>query len=423
MDNYKTSYLLILFLLLLGACVSTKKIHKKVNKTFPFSSDNHFTGIMVYDPELKDTIVQYNSSKYFTPASNVKIFTLYTALKLLADEVPALKYFISNDTTYIEGTGDPSFLHPKFKDSTAYNFIKASKYIALNLDNFYEETFGPGWAWEDYDFSFAPERNALPLYGNVICLTNNEDARVYPKYFETNIEFNSKGRYRDRNENKFYIDSLGKDTLYIPYITKDSVILALLKDELKKEIILKSPFPKGTKKTLLGMSRDSLAKEMMQQSDNFIAEQFLILGSSTISDSLSSKKTIDYMLENYLMDLNQMPRWVDGSGLSRYNLFSPASIVHVLNAMYSEYPKERLLNIFAVGGESGTIKEWYNGNPTPYIYAKTGTLGNNHCLSGYLKTDSGKTLIFSIMNNHFKQPVSEIKLRMQELLAYIKVNY
>jgi D-alanyl-D-alanine carboxypeptidase/D-alanyl-D-alanine-endopeptidase (penicillin-binding protein 4) len=128
------------------------------------------------------------------------------------------------------------------------------------------------------------------------------------------------------------------------------------------------------------------------------------------------------MLENHLKDLKQLPRWVDGSGLSRYNLFSPESMVYVLSAMYSEFPKERLLNLFAEGGESGTLTDWYPGIPNPYIYAKTGSLGNNHNISGYLITKSGKTLIFSFMNNHFTIPASQIKKQMQLVFEWIRDN-
>jgi D-alanyl-D-alanine carboxypeptidase/D-alanyl-D-alanine-endopeptidase (penicillin-binding protein 4) len=162
---------------------------------------------------------------------------------------------------------------------------------------------------------------------------------------------------------------------------------------------------------------------MMEVSDNFIAEQLLILGSSTLSDTLNSHNAREHVLDNYLSDLRQPPRWVDGSGLSRYNLFTPESMVHVLHTMYNEIPRERLFLFFPTGGKSGTIENWYPGSPDPYIYAKTGSLGNNHCLSGYLLTKSGKTLIFSFMNNHFVESSSEIKKRMQSIFENIRDNY
>jgi D-alanyl-D-alanine carboxypeptidase/D-alanyl-D-alanine-endopeptidase (penicillin-binding protein 4) len=103
-------------------------------------------------------------------------------------------------------------------------------------------------------------------------------------------------------------------------------------------------------------------------------------------------------------------------------LFSPKDIVYVLDKLYNEYPKERLFNIFAVGGKTGTLKNSYGGNP-PYIHAKSGTLSNNYCLSGYLITKSGKTLIFSIMNNHFQKENWQVRQKTEELLIYIRDHY
>ena len=162
---------------------------------------------------------------------------------------------------------------------------------------------------------------------------------------------------------------------------------------------------------------------MMLVSDNFLAEQILMLVSSTLSDTLSSEKVREYILKNQLSDLKQKPRWVDGSGLSRYNLFTPTSFVQVLTKLYNEIPHERLFNLFPVGGESGTLKKYYQGKTKPYIYAKSGTVGNNYNLSGYLLTNSGKTLIFSFMNNHFKKPIPEIKKHMQSVFEYLRDNY
>src|SRR5690606_33839696 len=131
------------------------------------------------------------------------------------------------------------------------------------------------------------------------------------------------------------------------------------------------------------------------------------------SDTLDGRLAQKYMLEHDLSDLTQPPKWVDGSGLSRYNLFTPESMVQVLNKMYDEFPKDRLFSLFPVGGVSGTLENWYPGNPEPYIFAKSGSLSNNYNLSGYLITKSGKTLIFSFMNNHYLESTTGVKNHMQ----------
>lgn len=97
-------------------------------------------------------------------------------------------------------------------------------------------------------------------------------------------------------------------------------------------------------------------------------------------------------------------------------------MVFVLDKLYKEFPRERLFNIFAVGGRTGTLKNNYGGNP-PYVYAKSGTLSNNYCLSGYLVTKSGKTLIFSVMNNHFQKENWQVRLETQKLLEFVRDHY
>jgi serine-type D-Ala-D-Ala carboxypeptidase/endopeptidase (penicillin-binding protein 4) len=57
------------------------------------------------------------------------------------------------------------------------------------------------------------------------------------------------------------------------------------------------------------------------------------------------------------------------------------------------------------------------------VYGKTGTLSNNHSLSGFLITKKGRILIFSIMNNNFTAPTAQVRTRMQELLELIRDTY
>ncbi|NJB72112.1 D-alanyl-D-alanine carboxypeptidase/D-alanyl-D-alanine-endopeptidase (penicillin-binding protein 4) [Saonia flava] len=417
----------LLGLLLLQGCASSKKsrvikknIGLRLNSSF---FENSFTGVILFDPLTKDTIFQHNSNKYFTPASNTKIFTLYASLKLLPDSIPSLKYLVKNDTIYAEGTGDPSLLHSSYNDSSSIKFLKQYKNIAFHFNNYEEEKYGPGWAWEDYDLYFSPERNSFPIYGNVVTIFKNDSLHVIPSYFRNKVGELKQPKNRKAFNNSFFFEPSREDTLEVPFIIDSLHTKELLEEVLQKKVSVINRMPEGGKKTLYSISSDSLYKRMMHQSDNFIAEQLLVLGSSTLSDTLTSSKSIEHILENELLNLKQQPRWVDGSGLSRYNLFTPESILDILNQLYSNVPKERLYSIFPSGGDEGTMKDWYNGIHGPYIYAKSGSLGNNYCLSGYLLTNSGKTLIFSFMNNHFRKPTTEVKIRMQSIFEHIRDTY
>ena len=155
---------------------------------------------------------------------------------------------------------------------------------------------------------------------------------------------------------------------------------------------------------------------------NFLAEQMLyqatiLNGNSSIESFINDLNSTDFS------DFENKPIWVDGSGLSRYNMVTPKTFVQILHRIYRTLSWEEIESIFPIGGESGTLKNWYPGEGNPYIYAKTGTLRHNHNLSGFLKTKSGKTLIFSFMNNHFRKPTSEVKKQMQVFLEGVRDHY
>lgn len=384
---------------------------------------NSFHGLVVIDTETKKTIYAHNENRYFTPASNTKIATFYASTKLLPRTIPTLKYAAVNDTLYIEGTGDPSWIHPRLADSTAIRWLKNQGTLALYTQNSNESRFGPGWAWEDYDTYFSPEKSTLPLFGNVVSLHFNDELMVSPNFFADKVQVKDTTLKRDEFTNHFYISPTEQDTLEIPFITSGSITQKLLEDMLETTVVLTDRFPSVEKKTLYGMETDSIYRDMLFESDNFLAEQLLMVASSTLSDTLSTQKVIDHMLENHLNDLEQHPRWVDGSGLSRYNLFTPKSFVQILQKIHNEIPEERLFRIFPIWDATGTVKTWNDPSIEPFIFAKSGSLGNNYNLSGYLKTKSGKCLIFSFMNNHFKVPTAQIRSMIYATLRDIHNTY
>src|SRR5690606_9866034 len=196
----------------------------------------------------------------------------------------------------------------------------------------------------------------------------------------------------------------------------------MLSEAVGKEVELTDQDLPKNAKTLFSLPSDLVYKRMMEVSDNFLAEQVLLMVSAQISNSMSSEKAIQHITSKYLKGMPQEPVWVDGSGLSRYNLFSPKDLVFVLDKLYKEFPQERLFNIFAVGGKTGTLRGNYGGK-TPYVYAKSGTLSNNYCLRGYLITKSGRTLIFSVMNNHFQKQNWQVRQETQKLLEFLRDNY
>jgi D-alanyl-D-alanine carboxypeptidase/D-alanyl-D-alanine-endopeptidase (penicillin-binding protein 4) len=136
---------------------------------------------------------------------------------------------------------------------------------------------------------------------------------------------------------------------------------------------------------------------------------------------MSDEKIIDTILKLDLKDIPQKPKWVDGSGLSRYNLFTPQSFVYILNKMKNEFGWSRIKNILATGG-AGTLTSYFKKD-SGYIYAKTGTLSNNCALSGYLITKKGKVLIFSVLTNNYITGATPVRKAVEKYLLAIRENY
>ncbi len=380
-------------------------------------------------------LYEYNSDKYFTPASNTKLFTFYTGLKILGDSVPAVKYAIRGDSLIFKGTGDPSLMNPALENSKVLELLSKSHHnLYYYPPVFTEEFFGPGWSWDDYHYAFSAERSVMPVFGNktTFYFNKNTEPQIEPKIFRDSISYSqrdlSPGIQRNLSNNNFQVSenysSKKNYTREVPFKYSDRLLLDILEDTLKKKIeLIKNPQRSlNFNKILFSIPIDSIYKKILEESDNFIAEQILLMAAGKISDTLKTSIAIDYMKQNYLKDLPDKPVWVDGSGLSRYNLFTPRSLVKLLEKIYKELPQKKLFSMMATGGTSGTLKNYYKAE-TPYIFAKTGTLSNNHSLSGYLKTESGKILIFSFMNSNYTIPTSELKEGMTEILEKIRDHY
>ena len=397
-----------------------------IKKSLTHASDSlqHHTGFVLYDPIKKKSLVSINGDKYFTPASNTKIFTLYAGLKILGDSVPALRWISRNDSLIFWGTGDPSLLYSEvFQNGRVLMFLQSRpEKLFFSSVNFQDKVYGPGWSWDDYQDYYQSERSPFPVYGNVVQVKRN---LINPDYFQNQFEPKRNGQWRDRNSNQYYGDVAGLSEKFerlIPFITSDSLTMKLLSDTLKRNVLqVYDSLPRNAA-TLYSIPVDSIYKPLMQQSDNFLAEQILLMCAQKISDTLKTDIAIRKVKKDFLNDLPDVFEWVDGSGLSRYNQFTPRTIVKVWEKIYELIPRERLFPMLVTNGKTGTLRTMLPNQPS-FIYGKTGSLSNNYCLSGYLVTKRNHLLIFSSMNTGFISPTSAIRKNLSKTLQYIYDHY
>ena len=427
-------------LIALSSC-TVQKINQSIKKSEVF--DKAHLGFMLIDPEKERPLVEINSDKYFIPASNTKLFTFYTSYSILGDNlVNGLNYLERGDSLIFWGTGDPSLLHPDLKNDRVIEFLKNSDKKLYLLDNFNQvEAFGPGWAWDWFPYYYAAERSALPVYGNVVRFEKEKDEQkisVIPERFRPFVSGKETKNWqgyqftRDRFSNLFsyqitYEKVDEEFETDIPFVTSAEATAVMLSELVGKniELIKNESYLALDPMKLQTAPADSIYAQMMKMSDNFLSEQLMLLVSDQLNNTLSTADAIDYAKENLLQDLPDEPIWVDGSGLSSRNMFTPRSIIALLEKIREEVPLEKIKAYFPAGGESGTIRNWYKadaGQP-PYIYAKTGSLSMATSLSGYLLTKSGKILHFSCLMNNYAIPSNDLKTELQRVLYYIHDRY
>ena len=101
--------------------------------------------------------------------------------------------------------------------------------------------------------------------------------------------------------------------------------------------------------------------------------------------------------------------FADGSGLSRLDLVSPATVVRLLTYLYRSPVREQWMSLLPVGGRDGTLHARFAGSPAAgRIRAKTGSLSHVSALSGYARRKNGKMLAFSILVNNYGGPASGV---------------
>jgi D-alanyl-D-alanine carboxypeptidase/D-alanyl-D-alanine-endopeptidase (penicillin-binding protein 4) len=474
--EWRMRTLLLGFAILISVCsFSQSKKIARLAKTILLKDSAISTGhigISIYEPATDTYWYNYNGDKYFIPASNTKLFTLYAGMKYLGDSLVGARVLDYQKDLIILPAGDPTFLNEEFKFQPLLSLLKEKgNSVVVRYGAWQDYRWGNGWAWNDYQETYMAEKSAMPMYGNIVKLFSVYDSTLsvfgstekaryhtFPKLFSSddywskstinysefikehgiqeitmNLQkgdtiFFKAGRNIDANT--FYVkpDYKASKIQKLPFATSNNVTNLLLSDTLNKKIRNENIYFTGHEnivqnefKIIHSQPSDSLFKPMMYRSDNFFAEQTLLMASNEYLGYMSDEKIIDTLLKSDLKDAPQKPKWVDGSGLSRYNLFTPQSFVYLLNKIKNEFGWQRIKNILPTGG-TGTLASYYKKD-SGFIYAKTGTLSNNCALSGYLITENGKLLIFSVLANNYITNAVPVRKAVEQFLLAIRKKY
>lgn len=147
-----------------------------------------------------------------------------------------------------------------------------------------------------------------------------------------------------------------------------------------------------------------------KKSQNLYADQLVktigVYAADTVGKGSfeAGTKAVEAFMGSIGIDTTRI-QMVDGSGLSRKNLVTPRAITTLLQTL-RKHPDKKVRSAFyqslPIGGIDGTLEYRFPYEPARgNVRAKTGYLSNVRSLSGYVTTQDGTLLAFSILCNHY----------------------
>lgn len=404
-------------------------------------------GFVVYDPKTKKIISSYNENTPLVPASTTKLLTTETAMSMLGENyrwMTQLEYSgeidengTLNGNLYIVGSGDPSLGTNKagawsYKDivSDFAGGMTREGIKKVNGDIIIQTALFKG------NISALPE-NVVWLENNNYYLPVGTTKEINPANERLIVK---KSMNPAADKKFFYVSPYVNKMVYAEKYDGNGTLTTKLPDApaflansfraslVKSGVAVTGKVtPKMTdaspeiRKMISAYKSPTLGDIIYytnQRSDNSLAEALLkTVGFQKMGDqtSESGRIVVNDHLKDIEFDLEGL-NYMDGSGLSRSNHVTPISQVKFLTSLMDEKFYKTYFNSLPIGGQSGTLKGMFVGEGNGQVFAKTGTLNKVKTLAGYLKTNSGRTLVFSLMVNNYAGSVGQVKSKMETIL-------
>ena len=424
-------------------------------------------------------LYEQNANKLFLPASNTKIPTAANTFLELGTDFQFETILYSDATIrdsilmgnlYIKGSGDPTFYEEFYDSTTAVFFdwanvlkskgIKTIKGDIIGDESVFDESrLGYGWVFDNFDTWYSAEYGPLQINENYVDITiippttSEDSTQIIPNISSSYFSIINKTVLADTGKSSISVqrkhgsnEILISGTLVIgsnklvrsPSITNPGLFFTMvLKETFERNGIsvlgtssvfsdtLRSDSLLTISDTLLvHLSPDghSIITKLMKRSQNMYAETM----PRFVAYQKTGYGTFEKWLEIIEPNMEMMGiakdsyQYADGSGLARYNYFSPNQFRSILEYMYFSAFKEQWLEVFPIGGVDGTLKRRMIGTAAENnVRAKTGTISNSRGLSGYVTSKSGEEFVFSFLVNGHLLSSSDTDRITDSILALI----
>jgi D-alanyl-D-alanine carboxypeptidase/D-alanyl-D-alanine-endopeptidase (penicillin-binding protein 4) len=461
-----------------------KEFSKVIDDIFndPAFSNAHW-GVVIQSLSTGEYFYNRNENKNFMPASNLKLVTTALALLQLGPDYNYktnlyLNGKIKNEEIkgdlILRGVGDPT-ITSRFYNGDALKVFNdwADSLVNMGIevingniiaddDAFEEEALGNGWSWDDETYYYSAIPGGVCFNDNCIDLKiipakkvgQKAIIEVYPmtKYVTvlnnvvtvsddstTNIDF-----YRERNTNIIQVFgtirksenevnesvSVNNPTKYTAQILKDVIESkgikvkgqALDNDELG---IVRDYQKLSPLFTQVSPPLREIVKVVNKISHNLYAEQLMkTIGyeKQKFGSFENGLKASEKLLKQIGIDPENI-QIVDGSGLSRLNLITPAQLNSLLRFMYRSRYFNDFYESLPIAGVDGTIaNRMKDTRAMNNLRAKTGYINSVRSLSGYVTTTDGEMLTFVMIANNFLVPL-KLAENIQDLVCIMLSNF
>jgi D-alanyl-D-alanine carboxypeptidase/D-alanyl-D-alanine-endopeptidase (penicillin-binding protein 4) len=444
-----------------------------------------FWGVYVYSLDRQRVLYDRNGERWFTPASNAKLFALAAALELLgpqyrfhtvveAGTAPDAAGVITGDLTLV-GAGDPSLsgrVYPYQYRAPAtptgalqlpYDPMLAADRLAQQLvargvtriagavigDDAYfaDDRYGRGWAADDLAQDYGAPVGALTMNDNQRFVEIVPGAvagapaqvRLVPGVGAALIDNHVVTGHRTavtvsgwpgalRLDGEVAVGSAGgveaipvrDPALYAAELLRQAlldhgitVVGAARARHRAQGVAMGAPRAGFTLATWESPPLWEILQTTAKVSENLHAELLLRLlgklrgapGASGEDGEVAAGERVVAAFEHRAGLAHDDAKLVDGSGLSRLDLVTPAGVVRLLRYMNGQPEASAWRSFFPVAGEDGTLVHRFRGTAAAGVLTgKTGSMTHVHCLSGYVTTRHGEHLAFAIFADNQGQP-------------------
>jgi serine-type D-Ala-D-Ala carboxypeptidase/endopeptidase (penicillin-binding protein 4) len=431
-----------------------------------------------------EVLYRLNAGRLMMPASNMKIVTLATAAEVLGWDhrftttleatAPVAAGVLEGDL-FVRGTGDPTI---NTRDDRASRVMDdwAEALRAAGITHiggrvvgddqaFDDESLGAGWSWDYLHAGYAAPIGALQFNENVarivvtpgatagapadVALGAGAGYTVLNHVGTGDADVPETLSYRRRIDGPVLevrgtvplgagaitrTVAVVNPTLYLAQAVKDGLIArgitvggeAVDIDDIAPELTGAASVERRVLATAESPTLREIGTVLMKVSQNQYAETLIKAAGAAdggLGTTAAGRRAISRVLSGW--DIPSDAYVVsDGSGLSRYNYVSTSALATILERLYrDERHREPFLATMPVAGRDGTIstrmrRTRAEGN----VLAKTGSIANVRSLSGYVRTQDGEQLVFSILANDFVAPAATITW-MTDLACEILANF